>query len=223
MEQDGKLDPAAKTSNTDPSTRTIMLTLCYRHAAIPFPPSYEAARLEALNTFAAYIPADTEAVSLRQALQRRNGEHVWSIIREDSWDTILKDEGEELGVFLPDVPPEAVGYEYKKPPKRLVEFHFVFINSSASAPDVLTVVHCFRNCELYAMEVGKRQDDSFFYKLSFDKRMIGSEAERKAYREQKSEGVSTGKVWHLLDAELFDFLVGLHPEPLQIRVEYVVC
>lgn len=70
----------------------------------------QAACAEALKTFATYIPADVETVSLRQAIQRRYGQAVWSIIREDSWDTALEMSGEEIGVFLPDVPPESVPY-----------------------------------------------------------------------------------------------------------------
>ncbi|KAF5320692.1 hypothetical protein D9619_002279 [Psilocybe cf. subviscida] len=72
MEQDGKLDHTTNTSTTDPSAGRIMLTLCmlsddvsdYRHAVITVPASYEAACAESLKSFAAFIPAGTEAASL---------------------------------------------------------------------------------------------------------------------------------------------------------------
>ena len=76
--------------------------------------SSQAACAEALKTFAAYVPKETEAVSLRQAIQRKNGKYVWSIIREDVWETILRKDGEEVGVFLPDVSPETMPYESTK-------------------------------------------------------------------------------------------------------------
>ncbi|KAF5320670.1 hypothetical protein D9619_002277 [Psilocybe cf. subviscida] len=120
MEQDGRADQAPNAQRpTDASTGKIMLTLCmptgdvsgYRHAIVPFPPSYEAACAVALKIFAPYIPTDVETVSLRQAIQRKYSQVVWSIIPEDSWVTILEKNGEEIGVFLPDVLPECVPYQ----------------------------------------------------------------------------------------------------------------
>ncbi|KAF5320898.1 hypothetical protein D9619_002278 [Psilocybe cf. subviscida] len=183
MEKDGKHYQTAKASTTESSSGKIMLTLCtpsddlsgYRHAVVPFPPSYEAACLEALKTFAVYIPADTEAVSLRQAVQRRNGQYVWCIIREDAWDTILEKKGEEIGVFLSDASPEKMGYEYTKPqvaqpPDRLVEFHFS--DGSELSPQILKVVRSSEDCEKYATEVITLQGRNGV-ELQFQKRMVG--------------------------------------------------
>lgn len=64
-----------------------------------------------MKTFAAYIPAETQRLSLRQAVRRKNGHYVWGIIREDAWDIALDKENEEVGVFLPDISPDKLPYE----------------------------------------------------------------------------------------------------------------
>lgn len=48
--------------------------------------------------------------------------------------------------------------------------------------------------------------------------MVGSEAERKTYREQGLRYSGTVHGWHALDADLFDFLINVHPEPMKIQI-----
>ncbi|KAF5321627.1 hypothetical protein D9619_002280 [Psilocybe cf. subviscida] len=112
MDQDGKADQSANSPTSDVSIGKIMLTLCtpsdtvsgYRHVVIPFPASYKTACAEARKAFAAQMSQYTGDVALRQATQRKDGQYVWSIIHEAAWDTILEQNGEEVGVFLNDEP-----------------------------------------------------------------------------------------------------------------------
>lgn len=87
----------------------------------------QATCVEALKTFAAYIQADTETVCLRQAVKRKDGEYVWSIIREDAWDTVMDMQDEEIGVFLPNTSPDR--FPYKKVCKVTISYiFFVLLN-----------------------------------------------------------------------------------------------
>lgn len=48
--------------------------------------------------------------------------------------------------------------------------------------------------------------------------MVGTDAERKLYKEQTLEHSVESEVWRSLDAELFGYLVGLHSKPMQIQI-----
>ena len=56
------------------------------------------------------------------------------------------------------------------------------------------------------------------YELRYDKRMVGSETERKAYRIGNEEDYHSDWSGLSNDAALFHVLLGFYPEPLRIQI-----
>ncbi|KAF5321628.1 hypothetical protein D9619_002281 [Psilocybe cf. subviscida] len=226
MDQDGKLDETTKELPANLATSRIMLTLCtpsdgscYRHATIPFPPSYKAACEEAMKIFAGYLPPFTQSVYLYQAAQRKYGQAVWSMIPLDSWDTILNRGDEEIGVFLTNIiSPEKIGYEYRmpseSPPKRLVSLQFCTEDRDLNRR--FKLLRSYTDCLDYLRDVVVKRGVWRGYEVKYDQRMIGSPAEQRAYKEQTCDSEA---VWcEIDDPELFDFLLCAHPEPMRVRI-----
>jgi len=87
----------------------LMLTLCksdargsYHHAMIPLPKSYEAAVSEASQVFESYMDYEFRAsdIVLKCAMKRANGTEAWGILRPADWRSLIRPDGDEVGVFL---------------------------------------------------------------------------------------------------------------------------
>ncbi|KAF5329631.1 hypothetical protein D9619_009465 [Psilocybe cf. subviscida] len=155
MEQDGEPDqPATPAPPADLSTGKVLLTMYtpsdhvagYRHMLIPFPSSFVQACGEAVQCFREHLPANEVSMSLHQAVQRKDGEYVWSVITKDTWDTVLDKDCQEIGVFIHTGSHDSARFEYKKPPdanppKRLVSFQFR--DGYDIGPNILRVVRSF--------------------------------------------------------------------------------
>jgi len=87
----------------------LVLTLCksdargsYHHATIPLSKSYEGAVNEACQVFEPYIDYDFEDrdIVLKRAIKRANGTGAWGILRPADWRSVIRPDGDEVGVFL---------------------------------------------------------------------------------------------------------------------------
>jgi len=87
----------------------LVLTLCksdargsYYHTMIPLPKSYEAAVNEARQVFQPYIGHQFRAsdIVLKCAIKRANGAGAWGILRPTDWSSVIRPDGDEVGVFL---------------------------------------------------------------------------------------------------------------------------
>ncbi|KAF8799909.1 hypothetical protein BYT27DRAFT_7245935 [Phlegmacium glaucopus] len=93
----------------DSSGARLVLTLCksdargsYHHAMIPLPKSYEAAVNEARVVFKPYIGWQFQAseIVLKYAIKRANGTGAWGILRPTDWRSVIRPDGDEVGVFI---------------------------------------------------------------------------------------------------------------------------
>ncbi|KAF5322932.1 hypothetical protein D9619_002262 [Psilocybe cf. subviscida] len=226
MPQDGRSDhqeePAA--AEAKGGQGSVLLTLCissttapgYQHAVAPFPSSYEDACMDALEIFAPYLPVGTEAVSVRVARQRPDGERVWSIVRAKDWNAVLKKDGEELGVFTPDMVPATVSYTAEV--ARPLKVYIRLCTLSFSEKNIIKSVSSFE-------ELRAAADKVLGYGMvtvKYDTRMLGTQDNKNDYLNGINELIISSnrrpELEVLEDMDSVYYLAGLFAEPLTVYV-----
>ncbi|KAF8623636.1 hypothetical protein AX17_007336 [Amanita inopinata Kibby_2008] len=74
-----------------------------RYAVVPFPATYQDAKVLAIETLGDYMSESTpDDIILRRSAKNREGTWIWADLRPDDWKIVMEDSAEEVGVFSRD-------------------------------------------------------------------------------------------------------------------------
>ncbi|KAF5320853.1 hypothetical protein D9619_002274 [Psilocybe cf. subviscida] len=136
---------------------------------------------------------------------------------EDASNNAREKQGEEVDVISTEMCQSNIDMTPDNSPKPQKLVWFQIGGDSAGA--TLQLVRSYEDCIMRLESIKQSNGWTGSTKLKYDRRMIGCEAERKAYRQHVIGSPYPSKVWAVLDdPQVFEFLVNLYRQPMRIQI-----